>query len=262
MKYYLTFFILLVGVSAEAQAIDELHKTTAENLAASEYYSEVTKGNPKAFSADVKEKQGEIEIKKGAASVGFDKSSHKTAVEKTGKTAVEKYIVQSNSGDTVIMDNKVKDIPAANAPKPVSDEAADDLFLQYLEKDSSAKAANEDYKNTYETEVGSKKEKDFDISDKLKAAEKEQKQADNNFEAANSVPVVKKEEKNDLTDTVLKAVTNALVGQSASGSAENGMSTNPNASARACKGYCREKGFKSCQYNNHPPAGWSKCGCI
>lgn len=179
-------------------------------------------------------------------------------LQETFKQKEYQTIGEDNLDNTVVMDNKVKDIPKVSAPVSVSGGDVDSLLLQSLD----AQPASE-YKGDYETAVGTKKEKDFDISQNIKTAAQEQAKADASFKAANTpAPAAKNDSGSDVLGDVLGDVLQSIAGALTDKTTGKEGDVNPNASASSCRAFCKQKGFGSYQYNSHPPAGWSKCGCI
>lgn len=155
-----------------------MHNAMVQSLANTEYYDEIYKGVPNAHGVATRENlTGEAELlRQGIGAPFVENKGGKYSKVLTPGTA-KAYIAHPTAApnEAIVMESPVR-IPEVSAPVAVSDDDIDDMMLSALGGDSAIKASqNSNYQGNYETAVGQKQERNFDMSAQI--ADATQKQA-------------------------------------------------------------------------------------
>lgn len=191
MKKFLTLTFLFCSVFAFAQnrpsATDQMHNAMTQSLANTEYYDEAHQNVPNAHGVATRENlTGEAELLRQGIGAPFVENKGGKYTKGATPTQVRNYITHSTAdpNHTIVMPSPVE-IPPVSAPVSVSEDEADDMFLNALGETTTANS----YKGNYETKVGKQREQNFDMSEKLSQAAEKQNRADAQF--ANDVAIAK-----------------------------------------------------------------------
>lgn len=191
MKKFLTLTFLFCSVFAFAQnrpsATDQMHNAMTQSLANTEYYDEAHRNIPNAHGVATRDNlTGEAELLRQGIGAPFVENKGGKYSKGATPTQVRNYITHSTADPNheIVMPSTVE-IPPVSAPVSVSEDEADDMFLNALGETSTANS----YKGNYETKVGKQREQNFDMSEKLSQAAEKQNRADAQF--ANDVAIAK-----------------------------------------------------------------------
>ena len=191
MKKFLTLTFLFCSVFAFAQnrpsATDQMHNAMTQSLANTEYYDEAHRNIPNAHGVATRDNlTGEAELLRQGIGAPFVENKGGKYSKGASPTKVKVYMTHSTADPNheIVMPSTVE-IPPVSAPVSVSEDEADDMFLNALGETSTANS----YKGNYETKVGKQREQNFDMSEKLSQAAEKQNRADAQF--ANDVAIAK-----------------------------------------------------------------------
>ena len=188
-KYFLFLAVLCLSISAFAQntpsAVDQMHNAMTQSLANTEYYDEAHKNVPNAHGVATRENlTGEAELlRQGIGAPFVENKGGKYSKVLTPGTA-KAYIAHPTAApnEAIVMESPVR-IPEVSAPVAVSDDDIDDMMLSALGGDSAIKASqNSNYQGNYETAVGQKQERNFDMSAQIANATQKQAAATRAYE--------------------------------------------------------------------------------
>lgn len=191
MQKLLTLTFLFCGVFAFAQnrpsATDQMHNAMTQSLANTEYYDEAHRNVPNAHGVATRDNlTGEAELLRQGIGAPFVENKGGKYSKGASPTKVKNYIAHSTADPNheIVMPSTVE-IPPVSAPVSISEDEADDMFLDALGGGSSAGS----YHGNYETAVGKQREQNFDMSETLSDAAEKQNRANEQF--ANDVAVAR-----------------------------------------------------------------------
>lgn len=194
MRKLLAIPFLFCGIFAFAQnrpsATDQMHNAMTQSLANTEYYDEAHRNVPNAHGVATRDNlTGEAELLRQGIGAPFVENKGGKYSKGASPTKVKVYMTHSTADPNheIVMPSTVE-IPPASAPVSISEDEADDMFLNALGGASSANS----YKGNYETAVGKKQEQNFDMSEQLSQAAEKQNRANAQF--ANDVAVAKQKQ--------------------------------------------------------------------
>lgn len=182
-KYFLLLAVLCLSISVFAQssqssAAAQMHNAMTQSLANTEYYDEAHKNMPNAHGVATRENlTGEAELLRQGIGAPFVENKGGTFSSGSSSKQVKVYHAHSaaDPNTTISMESPVR-IPPISDPVAVSTDDIDDMMLSALGGDEAIKASqNSNYQGNYETAVGQKQERNFDISAQI--ADATQKQA-------------------------------------------------------------------------------------
>lgn len=205
MRKLLVISFLFCGIFAFAQnrpsATDQMHNAMTQSLANTEYYDEAHQNVPNAHGVATRDNlTGEAELLRQGIGAPFVENKGGKYSKGASPTKVKNYIAHSaaDPNHEIVMPSTVE-IPPVSAPVSVSDDEADDMFLDALGGGSSASS----YKGNYETKVGKQKEQNFDMSEQLEQAAEKQNRANEQF--ANDVAIARQKQAAQAAAQALQA---------------------------------------------------------
>ena len=181
------FCSICVFAQNKPSATDQMHNAMTQSLANTEYYDEAHQNVQNAHGVATRDNlTGEAELLRQGIGAPFVENKGGKYSKGASPTKVKNYIAHSSAdpNHVIVMPSPVK-IPPVSDPVSISDDDADDMFMNALGGASKASS----YKGDYEAAVGKQQERNFDMSEQLSQAAVKQNQANAKF--ANDVAVAK-----------------------------------------------------------------------